>query len=117
MLDIKTMRAIGGLLARQARTRAVEPDVMSNEIIDLAPLLQSWQAGTASNVISYKVGDVRAYSGQIWKCVQAHDHHGEPGWEPGIVSMWALIMPRTQNMHCPGQNLRVRMICIKWANL
>lgn len=52
------------------------------------PLLQPWQAGTTSNVISYKVGDVRAYSGQIWKCVQAHDHHGEPGWEPGIVSMW-----------------------------
>ena len=88
MLDIKTMRAIGRLLARQARARAVEPDVMNNEIIDLAPLLQLWQAGTASNVISYKVGDVRAYSGQIWKCVQAHDHHGEPGWEPGIVSMW-----------------------------
>lgn len=39
-------------------------------------------------MISYKVGDVRAYSGQIWKCVQAHDHHGEPGWEPGIVSVW-----------------------------
>lgn len=37
MLDIKTMRAIGGLLARQARARAVEPDVMNNEIIDLAP--------------------------------------------------------------------------------
>lgn len=88
MLDIKTMRAIGGLLARQARTRAVEPDVMNNEIIDLAPLLQPWQAGTASSVISYKVGDVRTYNGQIWKCVQAHDHHGEPGWEPGIVSMW-----------------------------
>lgn len=88
MLNIETMRAIGGLLARQARTRAVEPDVMNNEIIDLAPLLQPWQAGTASSVISYKVGDVRTYNGQIWKCVQAHDHHGEPGWEPGIVSMW-----------------------------
>lgn len=37
MLDIKTMRAIGRLLARQARARAVEPDVMNNEIIDLAP--------------------------------------------------------------------------------
>lgn len=88
MLDIKTMRAIGGLLARQARTRAVEPDVINNEIIDLAPLLQPWQAGTASSVISYKVGDVRTYNGQIWKCVQAHDHHGEPGWEPGTSSMW-----------------------------
>ena len=89
MLDIKTMRAIGGLLARQARARAAEPDVMSNEIIDLAPLLQPWQAGTASNVISYKVGDVRTYNGQIWKCVQAHAHHGELGWQPRAVSMWA----------------------------
>lgn len=88
MLDLKTMRAIGGLMARQARNRVTEADIQNNEVIDLGPLLSSWKAGTASETVSYKVGDVRTYGGQIWKCVQAHDHHGEPGWEPGAVSMW-----------------------------
>lgn len=47
MLETKTMRAIGGLLARQARARAREADVQSNEVIDLGPLLDAWKAGTA----------------------------------------------------------------------
>ena len=34
MLDLKTMRAIGGLLARQARARAREADAGVNEVID-----------------------------------------------------------------------------------
>ena len=88
MLDAKTMRAIGGLLGRQARARATESDVQNNEVIDLGPLLMPWKSGTSSETVSYKVGDVRTYDGKIWKCVQAHDHHGEPGWEPGSVSMW-----------------------------
>lgn len=90
MLNVETMRAIGGLLARQARARVAEAEVQSNEIIDLGPLLLPWKAGTASEPISYKAGDVRTYGGQIWKCVQAHDHHGEPGWEPGTAaSLWS----------------------------
>lgn len=88
MLNVETMRAIGGMLARQARARVAEAEVQSNEIIDLGPLLLPWKAGTASEPVSYKAGDVRTYGGQIWKCAQAHDHHGEPGWEPGRVSMW-----------------------------
>lgn len=88
MLNVEAMRAIGGLLARQARSRATESDVQNNEIIDLGPLLMPWKAGTSSDPVSYKSGDVRTYGGQIWRCVQAHDHHGEPGWEPRVVSMW-----------------------------
>ena len=86
MLDLDTMRAIGRLAARQARTQAKE--ATANEVIDLGPLLEPWKAGTSENTVSYKEGDVRTYDGYIWKCVQAHDHHGEPGWEPGKVSMW-----------------------------
>ena len=47
MLDMKAMRAIGGLLARQARARAVEADAQADEVISLGPLLEEWQAGTA----------------------------------------------------------------------
>ena len=59
------MRAIGGMLARQARARVAEAEVQSNEIIDLGPLLLPWKAGTASEPVSYKAGDVRTYGGQI----------------------------------------------------
>lgn len=86
MLDTNTMRAIGRLAARQARTQAKE--ATANEVIDLGPLLEPWKAGTAESPIDYAAGDVRTYNGQPWKCVQAHDHHGELGWEPGTVSMW-----------------------------
>lgn len=89
MLDLKTMRAIGGLLARQARARAREADAGVNEVIDLGPLLEEWKAGTAEMAVAYAAGDVRTYAGQPWKCVQGHTHHGEPGWEPGTAaSLW-----------------------------
>lgn len=86
MLDLDTMRAIGRLAARQARTQAKE--ATANEVIDLGPLLEPWNAETSESPIDYAVGDVRTYNNQPWKCVQAHTHHGEPGWEPGKVSMW-----------------------------
>lgn len=89
MLDLKTMRAIGGLLAQQARARAREADAGVNEVIDLGPLLEEWKAGTAEMAVTYAAGDVRTYAGQPWKCVQGHTHHGEPGWEPGTAaSLW-----------------------------
>lgn len=86
MLDLDTMRAIGRLAARQARKQA--KDGTANEVIDYVPLLEPWGPGTSESPIDYAVGDVRTYNNQPWKCVQAHTHHGEPGWEPGAVSMW-----------------------------
>lgn len=86
MLDTNTMRAIGRLIARQARKQV--PEAAANDVIDLGPLLEPWKAGTSESPIDYTVGDVRTYNNQPWKCVQAHTHHGEAGWEPGAVSMW-----------------------------
>lgn len=86
MLDLDIMRAIGRLAARQARTQAKE--ATANEVIDYVPLLEPWKAGTSESPVDYDVGDVRTYDNQPWKCVQTHTHHGEPGWEPGKVSMW-----------------------------
>lgn len=90
MLDTKTMRAIGMMVARQARGRAVEDGAAANEIIDLAPLLEPWRAGTSESPVAYTAGDVRTHASQPWKCAQAHTHSGEPGWEPGSdASLWA----------------------------
>lgn len=88
MLDTNTMRAIGRLIARQARKQA--PEAAANDVIDLGPLLAPWKAGTMDSPVAYAAGDVRTYNGQPWKCVQAHTHHGESGWEPGVAaSLWA----------------------------
>ena len=88
MLDMQTMRAIGTMVARLARTAA--PESNANEVIDLYPLLEPWKAGTMDAPVNYAVGDVRTHAGQPWKCAQAHTHRGEPGWEPGTAaSLWA----------------------------
>lgn len=90
MLDANTMRAVGMMVARMARGRAVESGVAANEVIELAPLLEPWRAGSTENPVDYAAGDVRTHAGQPWKCAKAHTHHGEPGWEPGTASsLWA----------------------------
>ena len=89
MLDTKTMRAIGNLIARQARIIVTQLQTSANEVIDYVPLLEPWESGTSESPMDYAVGDVRIYNNQPWKCVQAHTHRGEQGWYPGKVSMWA----------------------------
>lgn len=90
MLDAKIMRAVGMMLARQARSIAEETNTSSNEVIDLAPLLTEWTAGSVEIPVTYNQNDVRTYDGQPWKCAQTHIHRGEPGWEPGVApSLWS----------------------------
>lgn len=87
MLNAKTMRAIGMMVARLARTAALES--AANDVIDLSPLLEPWRVGTSEAPVSYAAGDMCTYAGQPWKCAQDHTHHGEPGWEPGVAaSLW-----------------------------
>lgn len=62
MLDTNTMRAIGRLIARQARKQA--PEAVANDVIDLGPLLAPWKAGTMASPVAYAAGDVRTYNGQ-----------------------------------------------------
>lgn len=74
MLDPKTMRAIGKIIARNAREVAKTAE--ANEIIDLAPLLKPWREGPQN------AGDIVVHDGVPYKCVQAHDSTGNPGWTP-----------------------------------
>ena len=84
MFDGGKMRAIGMMLARQAMRTAEAEDTAANEVIDLAPLLKTWQPG------AYKAGDVRAHAGRPFRCVQAHDSTGIPVWNPADApSLWA----------------------------
>lgn len=89
MLDARAMRAIGRAVAMYARGQITQ-DSMANDVIDFAPLLKAWQAGTAESPVTYALGDVRVRDGVPYKCAQAHTHRGEPGWGPGEApALWA----------------------------
>lgn len=82
--DSNVLHAIGTMIPRLANNRAKESDVTSNEIIDLSPLLYRWAEGV------FNVGDIRAYNGYPYRCVQAHDSTGMPNWNPEEAkSLWA----------------------------
>lgn len=46
------------------------------------PLIGDWAEG------AYAVGDVVAYEGAPYKCVQAHDSTGNADWNPTVASLW-----------------------------
>lgn len=84
----ETFRAIGRVMARYAQDHA--PDADADGVIEAAPLLKPWTAGSMEAPVSYAAGDVRTDENQPWKCVQAHTHHGEPGWNPAAMrALWA----------------------------
>lgn len=84
----ETLRAIGRVMARYAQDNAVMMD--ANGIIEAAPLMKPWTAGTMTEPVTYKAGDVRTDEGQPWKCSQTHTHHGEAGWNPAASrALWA----------------------------
>ena len=76
MLDLKQMRAIGMMVARQARERAAQEGVEANEIIDMTALLKPWAEG------QHTAGDVIVYNDYPYKVVQTHDSTGNPTWNP-----------------------------------
>lgn len=87
----ETMRAIGRVMARYAQDTVGAMD--ADGVIEAAPLMKPWQAGSTGTPVSYAVGDVRTDENQPWKCVQAHTHYGETGWNPAASSARALWSP------------------------
>ena len=82
----ETLRAMGRMMARYAQSQEMDAD----GVIEAAPLLKEWKAGTSDEPVSYIVNDVRTWEGQPWRCVQAHVHYGENGWDPCMArALWA----------------------------
>lgn len=74
-------------LLRQARAAldAYLPTLADTpaRINESAELLRTWHPG------SYAAGDLRAYKGIPYKCVQAHDSTANPAWTPDAVpALW-----------------------------
>ena len=67
-------KALDGFVAKIADSPA--------EINENPAAIRPWKEG------AYAVGDVRMYEGAPYKCVQAHDSTGNPGWNPDVASLW-----------------------------
>lgn len=95
MFDLNKLRAIGAMVARQAREKAAADPEAANDIIDMSPLLAPWRAGTADKPIEHTMGEVCTHADLPWYCKSPHMHRGEPGWEPdGETALWALYHGR-----------------------
>lgn len=82
--DTTTMRAIGMLMARQARALAEKEATPANDVIDLCPLLRAWKPDV------HAAGDVVAYEGAPYRCAQAHDSTATPDWTPeSTPALWS----------------------------
>ncbi len=54
------------------------------QLTGLPPSTPDWAAGTA-----YKIGDLAAYTGTTYRCIQAHT--AQAGWEPpNVPALWAV---------------------------
>jgi len=63
---------------------AVQTASNANDVIAIAPLLPEWAPK------AYTIGDIIQYGDAPYKCVQAHDATGNPGWNPvSAKSLWA----------------------------
>jgi len=80
----------GDRMRRQAETQLMEMQAVAavqgatdEEVLTLAPLLPEWEPKR------YEAGAIIQYGGEPYKCIQAHDATGNPGWTPDETkSLW-----------------------------
>lgn len=87
----ETFRAIGRVMARYAQDHAATMD--ADGVIESAPLQKVWKPGTMTEPVTHERGDIRTDENKPWKCIKAHTHHGEDGWNPAATSARALWAP------------------------
>lgn len=84
MSESKLMRAVGKLIARQARTMAEAETAPANDLIDISPLLRAWKPGP------YTAGEVVTHDGAPYRCAQTHDSTGNSDWTPDVTpALWS----------------------------
>lgn len=76
--DSATLNSVRGSLDNFVAKIADSPAEINENPVAIRP----WKEG------AYIVGDVRMYEGNPYKCVQAHDSTGNPGWNPTVASLW-----------------------------
>ena len=76
-VSVSAEEALPNVLGLLLRTAVADGRISDEELLAVQPALEgrSWRANVA-----VQVGDVFAYKGALWRCLQAHTTQG--GWQP-----------------------------------
>ena len=76
-ISVSADEALPNVLGLLLRTAVADGRISDEELLSVQPALEgrSWRANVA-----VQVGDVFAYKGALWRCLQAHTTQG--GWQP-----------------------------------
>ena len=76
-VSVSAEEALPNVLGLLLRTAVADGRISDEELLSVQPALEgrSWRAN-----VTVQVGDVFAYKGALWRCVQAHTTQG--GWQP-----------------------------------
>ena len=89
MFDLEKLRAVGAMVARQAREKAAADPEAANDIIDMSPLLKPWSQGKWDTLA------VCVHESLPYWCVIGHDSTDVPNWSPADdTALWALYHGR-----------------------
>ncbi len=76
-VSVSAEEALPNVLGLLLRTAVADGRISDEELLSVRPALEghNWRANVA-----VQVGDVFAYKGALWRCLQAHTTQG--GWQP-----------------------------------
>ena len=76
-ISVSAEEALPNVLGLLLRTAVADGRISDEELLSVQPALEgrNWRANVA-----VQVGDVFAYKGVLWRCIQAHTTQG--GWQP-----------------------------------
>ena len=76
-ISVSADEALPNVLGLLLRTAVADGRISDEELLSVQPALEgrNWRANVA-----VQVGDVFAYKGVLWRCIQAHTTQG--GWQP-----------------------------------
>ena len=76
-VSVSAEEALPNVLGLLLRTAVADGRISDEELLSVQPALEgrNWRANVA-----VQVGDVFAYKGALWRCIQAHTTQG--GWQP-----------------------------------
>lgn len=77
---------------RLVRMLAVNELLTDTQMEDIAEAFRPWKAGTLAQPQAYAAQEVVQLDGRLYRCAQAHVHHGEPGWSPADQNaLWVAL--------------------------
>ena len=83
-MDYSALSAIIRAVRMDMQELAQAGSLNGSKAVACEGIFPVWEPG------AYVIGDVRRFNNQVWRCCQAHDSTGQPGWEPGAAAaLWA----------------------------